>query len=88
MRTSYLALLEVLSHKSMTCSVILLFCLILKTPDWSVAQGYHGVESGGFAIGNPSKYNGIPKRAREVRLSLRLERQKLDLRKDLPEEVK
>lgn len=46
------------------------------------------MESGGFAIDNPSKYNGIPKRAREVRLSLRLERQKLDLRKDLPEGVK
>lgn len=40
------------------------FYLILNPPDWSIAQGYHGVEGEGYAIRNPNKHNGNPKSKR------------------------
>lgn len=59
-------------------------CLILKLPGWSVAQRYNGIEGGGYATDSPSKYIGIPKGAREIRLSVKLDSWVLELRKNFP----
>lgn len=80
---------EILSHKLNDGTLThLYFCLILKPPDWSVARGFHEVEDGGYGLDNSSKYNGPPMRAREGKLSLQMDKWKLELRKNFPEEDK
>lgn len=63
----------------------LAFYLILKPPDWAVAQGYHGLKGERYDIDDLYKCNGMPKRAREVKISLQLDSWKLKFRKNVPE---
>lgn len=63
----------------------LAFYLILKPPDWAVAQGYHGFKGERYDIDDPYKCNEMPKRARKVKISLKLDSWKLEFKKNVPE---
>lgn len=63
----------------------LAFYLILKPPDWAVAQGYYGFKGERYDIDDPYKCNEMPKRAREVKISLQLDSWKLEFKKNIPE---